>query len=98
MTIKQARHPLQELLVDHYISNDVVLGSEGGNSLVKIITGQNGSGTSTLTVPHASESVADDLEMLGKSVYLKMVGLLQYMAQIGCFVPAQEGNIVASLQ
>lgn len=27
-------------------------------------------------------------------MYLKMVGLLQYMAQIGCFVPAQEGSML----
>ncbi|TMW57428.1 hypothetical protein Poli38472_003353 [Pythium oligandrum] len=29
----------------------------------------------------------------GKSVYLKMVGLLQYMAQIGSYVPAHEAQI-----
>lgn len=28
----------------------------------------------------------------GKSVYLKMVGLLQYMAQLGSFVPAERGK------
>jgi hypothetical protein len=28
----------------------------------------------------------------GKSVYLKMVGLLQFMSQVGAFVPAEEGN------
>lgn len=30
---------------------------------------------------------------LGKSVYLKMVGLLQYMTQIGSFVPAEKAEI-----
>ncbi|KAK1941664.1 DNA mismatch repair protein MSH5 [Phytophthora citrophthora] len=62
----QARHPLQELLVEHYIPNDIFLDSKDS---LKIVTGHNGS---------------------GKSVYLKMVGLLQYMAQIGSFVPAEK--------
>ncbi|KAG6598069.1 uncharacterized protein IUM83_09358 [Phytophthora cinnamomi] len=65
----QARHPLQELLVEHYIPNDICLDSRDS---IKIVTGHNGS---------------------GKSVYLKMVGLLQYMAQIGSFVPAQNGLV-----
>ncbi|CAH0476482.1 unnamed protein product [Peronospora belbahrii] len=65
----QARHPLQELLVEHYIPNDVLLNS---SDWLKIVTGQNGS---------------------GKSVYLKVVGLLQYMAQIGSFVPAEKAEI-----
>jgi dsDNA-specific endonuclease/ATPase MutS2 len=28
----------------------------------------------------------------GKSVYLKTVGLLQFMSQIGAFVPAEDGG------
>ncbi|KAL7687161.1 putative DNA mismatch repair protein MutS [Plasmopara halstedii] len=65
----QVRHPLQELLVEHFIPNDIFLDS---NDSLKIVTGHNGS---------------------GKSVYLKMVGLLQYMAQIGSFVPAEKAEI-----
>uniref|UniRef100_A0AAV1T9Z9 DNA mismatch repair proteins mutS family domain-containing protein n=1 Tax=Peronospora matthiolae TaxID=2874970 RepID=A0AAV1T9Z9_9STRA len=65
----QARHPLQELLVEHYIPNDVFLDS---TQSLKIVTGQNGS---------------------GKSVYLKMVGIIQYMAQVGSFVPADMAEI-----
>ncbi|RMX63970.1 hypothetical protein KXD40_005754 [Peronospora effusa] len=37
----QARHPLQELLVEHYIPNDILLDSSDS---LKIVTGQNGSG------------------------------------------------------
>ncbi|ETI56633.1 hypothetical protein, variant 1 [Phytophthora nicotianae] len=65
----QARHPLQELLVERYIPNDIFLDSSDS---ITVVTGHNGS---------------------GKSVYLKMVGLLQYMAQIGSFVPAEKAEI-----
>lgn len=37
----QARHPLQELLVEHYIPNDIFLNS---SDFMKIVTGHNGSG------------------------------------------------------
>ncbi|OWZ12300.1 hypothetical protein PHMEG_00014562 [Phytophthora megakarya] len=37
----QARHPLQQLLVEHYIPNDVYLDSSDS---LKIVTGHNGSG------------------------------------------------------
>ncbi|GLE05988.1 hypothetical protein PINS_up015199 [Pythium insidiosum] len=67
--VKAARHPLQELIVDNYISNDVALDT---SRPILLITGQNGS---------------------GKSVVLKMVGLIQYMAQIGVYVPADEARV-----
>lgn len=52
MRVKQARHPLQELLVDQYIPNDIVLETGAGSSLIKIVTGQNGSGLSS-SLAHA---------------------------------------------
>jgi DNA mismatch repair ATPase MutS len=45
MKATKARHPLQELLVDVYITNDVVMESNPPNGLIQIVTGQNGSGT-----------------------------------------------------
>jgi DNA mismatch repair ATPase MutS len=45
MKATKARHPLQELLVDAYITNDVVMESNPPNGLIQIVTGQNGSGT-----------------------------------------------------
>lgn len=83
----QARHPLQELLVEHYIPNDVVLDSSDS---IKIVTGHNGSGEKDGR--RVLRSSLTTLYWTGKSVYLKMVGLLQYMAQIGSFVPAEKGN------
>jgi DNA mismatch repair ATPase MutS len=40
--VKQARHPLQELMVDRFIPNDIQLDEE---KMIMLITGQNGSGT-----------------------------------------------------
>ncbi|KAF0704326.1 hypothetical protein AaE_014996 [Aphanomyces astaci] len=67
---KGARHPLQELTVESYIPNDIVLGP--GGRYIAVVTGQNGS---------------------GKSVFLKMVGVMQFLAQVGSFVPATEATI-----
>ncbi|KAG9416757.1 MutS protein msh5 [Aphanomyces cochlioides] len=39
---KDVRHPLQELTVETYIPNDITLSADSG--LIKLITGQNGSG------------------------------------------------------
>ncbi|CCI48498.1 unnamed protein product [Albugo candida] len=72
ISVKQARHPLQELVVEQFIPNDITLVDGRKTMLVNIITGHNGS---------------------GKSVYLKTVGLIQYMVQIGSFVPAKEASV-----
>lgn len=78
LEVKGGRHPLQELCVDSYQANDILLAGGGGSAeegaapSMQILTGANG---------------------CGKSVYLKQVGLLVFMAQIGCFVPAESATI-----
>ena len=93
----QARHPLQELLVEHYIPNDVFLDS---TQSLKIVTGQNGSGEWTRSCRrtislHPCSITWPTLYRTGKSAYLKMVVIIQYMAQIGSFVPADTGTAFA---
>ncbi|KAL8732568.1 MAG: hypothetical protein Q9181_003910 [Wetmoreana brouardii] len=74
------RHPLQELTVPSYVSNDTfVMGGEGtADGVVEdqpsmlIMTGPNYS---------------------GKSVYIKQIALIVYMAHVGCFVPAEAATI-----
>lgn len=44
MKVSSARHPLQELLVDHYITNDVAMETDSDTGQIQIVTGQNGSG------------------------------------------------------
>ena len=68
--VKGGRHPLQQLVVDTFIPNDVALGAEGVNGA--IITGPNFS---------------------GKSVYLKQVGIIVFLAHVGSFVPADDAIV-----
>lgn len=82
--IRDGRHPLQELCVDHFQPNDTQLraGHEGQEDespisasrcpSIQVLTGANG---------------------CGKSIYLKQAGLICFMAQIGSFVPAQSATI-----
>ena len=70
LSIKNGRHPLQELNVSNFIANDTHMG--GGQEKVHVITGPNSS---------------------GKSVYLKQVGLIVYLAHLGCFVPASKAVV-----
>ncbi|KAK7203463.1 mismatch repair protein 5 [Myxozyma melibiosi] len=81
--IKKGRHPLYELSVPSFVENDTLLrGSEG----VEIDTKENAD-----TLP--STILLTGANFSGKSVYLKQVALIVYMAHIGCFVPAASATI-----
>lgn len=101
MKLKIYRHPLQELMVPSFVANDTFLvgGASGGHPNE---TSQR-SNESPMRVSQA-ESVAGIIErpsMLmmtgpnysGKSVYLKQIALIVYMAHVGCFVPAEKAVI-----
>ncbi|QKX55952.1 uncharacterized protein TRUGW13939_03051 [Talaromyces rugulosus] len=84
--IIDGRHPLQELMVSSYVPNDVHLRGGCGSQSDSDITDQNLSHTPSmlmLTGPNYS----------GKSVYMKQVALIVYLAHIGSFVPAQSADI-----
>ena len=99
--IKGGRHPLQELTVPSYVANDIRvvagLGSEVKtegflrNNSVHISdptrsSPRNGSGGSSmliLTGPNYS----------GKSVFLKQIAVITYMAHVGSYVPADQATI-----
>jgi len=70
--IKNGRHPLQQLVVDTFIPNDVALGP--GGKAAAIVTGPNFS---------------------GKSVYLKMVGVLVFLAHVGSCLPCDDAIVGA---
>ncbi|KAI6655986.1 MutS protein-like protein 5-like [Oopsacas minuta] len=68
--IENGRHPLQELCVCPFVSNDSLLGQSAAK--IKLITGPNAS---------------------GKSIYLKQVGIISYLAHLGSFIPADSARI-----
>lgn len=77
-----ARHPLQELCVPAFVENDAFLCG----------------GTSPETGPDPFPDTPSTLILTGpnysgKSVYLKQVAIIVYMAHIGCFVPAASATI-----
>lgn len=75
--IYQGRHPLQELVVDTFVPNDAHLGGEGSRDD---------------DYKHRI-ALCTGANACGKSVYLKQIALIQYMAQIGCFVPAESATL-----
>ncbi|KAJ5382814.1 DNA mismatch repair protein MutS core [Penicillium concentricum] len=82
--IKGGRHILQELTVSSYVPNDTLLvgGSESETNGAASSMDQNPS-VLLLTGPNYS----------GKSVYIKQVALIVYLAQIGSFVPADSAEL-----
>ncbi|OKL60144.1 hypothetical protein UA08_04558 [Talaromyces atroroseus] len=87
--IKGGRHPLQELTVASYIPNDVNIRGGCGPQLPHIENGDaeypflDAPSMLLLTGPNFS----------GKSVYMKQIALIVYLAHIGSFVPAQSAEI-----
>ncbi|ETS87538.1 hypothetical protein PFICI_01366 [Pestalotiopsis fici W106-1] len=86
--IEGGRHPLQELVVPSFIANDCHMtgGSERLDEEVaqrESMVSQGVPSTLILTGPNHS----------GKSVYLKQVALIVYLAHIGCYVPAEKAII-----
>lgn len=74
--IKGGRHPLQELLVPSFVSNDCFIGEESMSP---------GRATQALVLTGPNQS--------GKSVYIKQVAVIVYLAHIGSFVPAAAALI-----
>ena len=83
------RHPLQELCVDIFVANDTKIA--GGNG---IITNENmdddmtedsltNNSTSSEKATYKSVMLLSGANYSGKSVYLKQVALITYMAHIG---------------
>ncbi len=88
--IVAGRHPLQELLVPSYIPNDCAMA--GGCGTGGLYEDSESTGDSTqrsapsmliLTGPNNS----------GKSVYMKQIALIVYLAHTGSYVPATRATI-----
>ncbi|KAK6500442.1 MutS protein msh5 [Arthrobotrys musiformis] len=88
--IHNGRHPLQELCVAAFIPNDTDLEGGGGenddnSTIFYNSSDDDGANKSLMIVTGPNYS--------GKSVYLKQVALIVYMAHIGCYVPAEHATI-----
>ena len=88
LDIKQGRHPLLHLLVSQQVPNDCALGREGArdDAAAEGEAGETGPPPPErlllLTGPNAS----------GKTVYLRTMALITYLAHVGSFVPAEAAT------
>ncbi|KAK7681540.1 hypothetical protein QCA50_015272 [Cerrena zonata] len=90
--IRRGRHPLQELVVDTFVPNDAYI--VGGDYTPRENDDQESDSEETEGDRKAhSVVVCTGANACGKSVFLKQVALIQYMAQIGCFVPAERARL-----
>lgn len=93
--IKGGRHPLQELTVPSFVANDTYLvggaGTEPGAAPFINHSPQPGHDGSVSEGP--SMVLMTGPNYSGKSVYLKQVAIIVYMAHIGCYVPADAAKI-----
>ncbi|KAF9297295.1 MutS protein msh5 [Linnemannia elongata] len=98
LKIMNGRHPLQELVVDSFVTNSTQIGGMGpnGTSAPTVVTGADtGSRSSETGDGHVENRVTilTGPNSSGKSVYLKQVALITVMAHIGSFVPADSAVV-----
>lgn len=99
--LSRGSHPLQELTVPSYVPNDTFLLGGSGSKVstqdfevdvelpattppLSAVLGYN-EAPSMLMVTGPNYS--------GKSIYLKQIALIVYLAHVGCFVPAEVATI-----
>ncbi len=83
LDIVGGRHPLQELLVPSFIPNDCTLAGGYGRGVWDDPNADRGPSMLILTGPNSS----------GKSVYMKQVALIVYLAHTGSYVPVTRATI-----
>ncbi|KAI0450679.1 muts domain V-domain-containing protein [Xylaria acuta] len=90
--IEGGRHALQELVTPSFIPNDCLMAGGMGDHT------HEHEDTSTFEVVDGSLKLPSTVIITGpnhsgKSVYLKQVAIIVYLAHIGCFVPAEHAQI-----
>ncbi|KAI1858378.1 uncharacterized protein JN550_012743 [Neoarthrinium moseri] len=89
--IQGGRHPLQELVVPSFVSNGCHLRAGDGAEVEN--PRSDGSSASQNSKDAPSTLVLTGPNHSGKSVYLKQVAVIVYLAHIGCFIPAERATI-----
>lgn len=80
LQISEGRHPLQELVLPSFVPNGCHLA--GGKSRERRSNEEDATAL-VLTGPNHS----------GKSVYIKQIAIIVYLAHIGSFIPAEQATI-----
>jgi DNA mismatch repair protein MSH5 len=108
VNITGGRHILQEMTVGSYVANDTLLvgGVGDGNTEISHVpltsetthlqedTSRTGPSTSDVEITEGpSLLLMTGPNYSGKSVYLKQVALIVYLAHVGSFVPADSATI-----
>ncbi|KAI6825107.1 hypothetical protein KC342_g11225 [Hortaea werneckii] len=101
--IKGGRHPLQELTVPAFVSNDTYLvggeGNEPDSAQFEALTSQGPNLVDTQGARARDAREGPSMVLMtgpnysGKSIYLKQVAIIVYMAHIGSYVPAEAAKI-----
>lgn len=99
--LSRGSHPLQELTIPSYVPNDTFL--LGGSGSKVSTQGFEDHVEPPATIPPISAILdcneAPSILLVtgpnysGKSIYLKQVALIVYLAHVGCFVPAEVATI-----
>jgi DNA mismatch repair protein MSH5 len=89
------RHPLQGLVVPSYVPNDVYLrGGPGAEPPEDDVNERHQLRGSSVALPEGpSTLIMTGPNYSGKSVYLKQIALIVYMAHLGSYVPAESATI-----
>lgn len=96
-----ARHPLQELTVPSFVANDTFLIGGPGRDSLEPEPNECDENHTKVSQRHSDSGDTGGPSMLmmtgpnysGKSVYLKQIALIVYIAHVGCFVPADQATI-----
>ncbi|KAL4809528.1 muts domain V-domain-containing protein [Aspergillus unguis] len=89
--IKGGRHILQELTVSSFVPNDTFL--VGGRVEEQTVDHSQHAPEALKTGSNPSMLLLTGPNYSGKSVYMKQVALIVYLAQTGSFVPAESAEI-----
>ena len=90
------RHPLLHLLVSQQVPNDCALGREGARDDAAM-EGEAGEAGEAGPPPPERLLLLTGPNASGKTVYLRTMALITYLAHVGSFVPAEAAAIGLTL-